>query len=1147
MDVASGKPGGLDGGHAIREEDIGPVYSLFLGREADALARESFVGRTLEEAADRFIGSEEFRVYAEQAVARKTLSRHLGLEPARLQGAARWLGAEAGIVIPKKMLRWTFLVNALFETGFVQAALERHGESEYGEMLASLESGEAAVYRKVAGALQFDPAWFRRRNLAAGVPAEGGDVDAFLRLQGRRSALQVLPAFSDGIEAIVARARTGKELSVEGIAAETLEALRRGETGHWLFDPDFYFVHARGTEVETDDKERPLFTDHTSRYLDFLVEGDGRNCAPHPLFCHAAYRQLNPGRAVDPQRSLYLDYLTGGCFADARTTALFDADYYLRSNPSAVLEIGSGRYINALHHFVRVGIYQDLPFLPDFLLDHYRREHPDVVDAARSGVIPSVTWHFLFRGVPEGRAPNPFFSSSYYRDRQPGVAREMRELGILSELEHFILIGKARGYKTSQPIVEAVPDPRTGKAIFQRRARRAFNQVSREPLDFTPFRAGKAAVSLVVPVSNEVEFTCLLLQCAFFAFSHFRSRHEGGCELIVVDNGSTDLTRSVLALCKGLTHLTYDRQIGFPRAVNEGVGQSGGEVVIVANNDIAFMPDAVLKAYDRLRERPEIGILGGLVVLPNETLQEAGSFLDRSAGVVGLGREEDPWDAFFQGLHRTDYCSGCFLAFRRADYDAVGGFDEGYSPGYYEEVDFTFRVREQLGKTAAIDSGIEISHFEHASFSKGRPPTTAYALIMKNRGRFAQRHKEALDRLPSAQRLLTREGRARPEVLKRPRLLVIEDLMPDERLGSGFGRTRKVLKSLAESGVAFDILVLGSSAVVDEYEDPRVRIYRGWMSGSGPEDVLARHGSRYSHVMVCRTHNLRRFGSALQGLKEAHGTAIICDTEALTTLRVMETRRVGGVPVGDEEEATALRCELESAASVDLWIAVSPLEAEKMRGVGAGPVAIVGYHQSAGAPLAPLPLRERHRILFVGAVHGPEAPNYDGLVWFMDHCYGRHAETFGRFELTLAGYWEPRMRKDFESRFAGRDIRFLGSVSNREIASLYGQSRAALAPVRFAAGIAIKAVEAFYNRTPIVMTDLIERQILGSASGSAGLATALRTDGGRSFADRLHEICTDEARWQRVVTAQDAVLERCFGRAPFERAIEGLVSALRIA
>ena len=96
-------------------------------------------------------------------------------------------------------------------------------------------------------------------------------------------------------------------------------------------------------------------------------------------------------------------------------------------------------------------------------------------------------------------------------------------------------------------------------------------------------------------------------------------------------------------------------------------------------------------------------------------------------------------------------------------------------------------------------------------------------------------------------------------------------------------------------------------------------------------------------------------------------------------------------------------------------VAVTEAEAAIIRRHHNGPVTVLGR---AIAP-SPTPRRfdDRAGILFVGAIHDTDHPNYDGLAWFIDEVLPLIEQTL-RWEtrLTVAGYIAPGVTLD---RFTG--------------------------------------------------------------------------------------------------------------------------------
>ena len=130
-------------------------------------------------------------------------------------------------------------------------------------------------------------------------------------------------------------------------------------------------------------------------------------------------------------------------------------------------------------------------------------------------------------------------------------------------------------------------------------------------------------------------------------------------------------------------------------------------------------------------------MVGGRVVLPDGTLQEAGCAIlgDGWTRQIGRGRTVD--DPVAQFERPVDYCSGAFLMVRRNLFESVGGLDEVYSPGYFEDPDLAIRLR-QRGFCAAFLPDITVLHYENATSERLYDPAE---LVKRNHKLFRERHR----------------------------------------------------------------------------------------------------------------------------------------------------------------------------------------------------------------------------------------------------------------------------------------------------------------------------------------------------------------------------------------------------------------------
>jgi glycosyltransferase involved in cell wall biosynthesis len=99
--------------------------------------------------------------------------------------------------------------------------------------------------------------------------------------------------------------------------------------------------------------------------------------------------------------------------------------------------------------------------------------------------------------------------------------------------------------------------------------------------------------------------------------SHCRlASPAGGWKFVIVDNGSTDQTRDVVATFTERLPLTYlyEPSSGKNAALNTGIAAISGDLVVFTDDDTWPRPDWLLRMRTLADSRPEFAIFGGAVV-----------------------------------------------------------------------------------------------------------------------------------------------------------------------------------------------------------------------------------------------------------------------------------------------------------------------------------------------------------------------------------------------------------------------------------------------------------------------------------------------------------------------------------------------------
>lgn len=192
--------------------------------------------------------------------------------------------------------------------------------------------------------------------------------------------------------------------------------------------------------------------------------------------------------------------------------------------------------------------------------------------------------------------------------------------------------------------------------------------------------------SLVIPVYNQLDYTrrCLdsILRWTDVPF-----------EVIIVDNASTDGTREYLNTVSARV-ITNDSNLGCAKAWNQGVRASTGQVVGILNNDILVTP-GWLRGLLAFMQRGRYGMVSPSAregLLDYDLERYAAEFTHRCAGAV-----------------RAELYGACMVIDRRV-FDRIGLFDEAFTYGGCEDVDFHWRALA-AGWQAAMTGSVLIHHF----------------------------------------------------------------------------------------------------------------------------------------------------------------------------------------------------------------------------------------------------------------------------------------------------------------------------------------------------------------------------------------------------------------------------------------------------
>lgn len=210
---------------------------------------------------------------------------------------------------------------------------------------------------------------------------------------------------------------------------------------------------------------------------------------------------------------------------------------------------------------------------------------------------------------------------------------------------------------------------------------------------------------IIIPVWNQLEVT---REC----IASILRNTDNPYRLILIDNGSDISTELYLGSLRGNVDLDVvlirnQTNLGFVKAVNQGIQASDAPYVCIMNNDTIASRGWLREMIEVIESMPEVGLV-------NPSSNTSGQFPKSKESIELYAADLKKNKGRIQELYT---CRGFCMLLKKTVVEDVGLLDEIYHLGYFDDTDYCKRAQGSGYRTVRA-KGAYVYHMENTSFKE---------------------------------------------------------------------------------------------------------------------------------------------------------------------------------------------------------------------------------------------------------------------------------------------------------------------------------------------------------------------------------------------------------------------------------------------
>lgn len=215
----------------------------------------------------------------------------------------------------------------------------------------------------------------------------------------------------------------------------------------------------------------------------------------------------------------------------------------------------------------------------------------------------------------------------------------------------------------------------------------------------------KKSCDIIIPVWNELDVT---VECIDSIVRHTLYPYR----LIIIDNASEAATRDYLASLKGRKEISLklirnEKNLGFVKAVNQGIGASDAPYICIMNNDTIATKGWLEVMISAMESHDNVGLI-------NPTSNTFSYYPDKDESIDQYAAR---LASYKNGIQELYYCRAFCMVSKKEVIEGLGPIDEIYNFGYFDDTDYSKKA-QAAGYRTVRAKGAYVLHKENTSFKK---------------------------------------------------------------------------------------------------------------------------------------------------------------------------------------------------------------------------------------------------------------------------------------------------------------------------------------------------------------------------------------------------------------------------------------------